>query len=153
MQSSILSREYMICIAVFHFARCLWGLGKLAVLCFDFWVEKSCNHVRPTNICNIIHKRVTAKYFVWSLIHYLGPIHYFRPSCWGKQVTNRSQKYLYPQLNESYIDITWKATQQGRSHCSKTAIKNARLQFATAHGDFLEKCPLVWWSKNKTVWP
>ena len=39
------------------------------------------------------------------------------------------------------------AAQQGRSHCSKTAIKKARLRFATAHGDkdcaFLEKCPLV----------
>ena len=27
------------------------------------------------------------------------------------------------------------AAQQGRSHCSKTAIKKARLRFATAHGD------------------
>uniref|UniRef100_A0AAZ3QW21 Transposase n=1 Tax=Oncorhynchus tshawytscha TaxID=74940 RepID=A0AAZ3QW21_ONCTS len=31
--------------------------------------------------------------------------------------------------------------QQGRSHCSKTAIKIARLQFATAHGD-----------KDQTFW-
>ena len=29
----------------------------------------------------------------------------------------------------------WKAAQQGRSHCSKTAIKKSRLRFATAHGD------------------
>jgi hypothetical protein len=27
------------------------------------------------------------------------------------------------------------AAQQGRSHCSKTTIKKARLRFATAHGD------------------
>ena len=33
------------------------------------------------------------------------------------------------------IDITWKAAQQGRSHCSKTSIKKSRLRFATAHGD------------------
>ncbi|CDQ96373.1 unnamed protein product [Oncorhynchus mykiss] len=33
------------------------------------------------------------------------------------------------------IDITPKAAQQGRSHCSKSAIKKARLRFATAHGD------------------
>ena len=39
--------------------------------------------------------------------------------CWRKQV----QKYLYPQ---SYIDITWKAAQFGRSHCSKTAIKKSQ---------------------------
>ena len=35
--------------------------------------------------------------------------------------------------------------------------KKVRLRFATAHGDkrsyFLEKCPLVWWNKNRTVWP
>ena len=31
--------------------------------------------------------------------------------------------YLCPQQNKSYINITWKAPQQGRSHCSKTAIK------------------------------
>ena len=31
------------------------------------------------------------------------------------------------------------ATHQGRSHCSKTAIKKARLHFATAHGD--RDCP------------
>ena len=39
--------------------------------------------------------------------------------CWSQQV----QKYLYPQSNESYIDITWNAAQQGRSHCSKTTIR------------------------------
>ena len=38
---------------------------------------------------------------------------------WRKKI----QKYLYPQKNEIYIDITWKAAQQGRSHCSKTTIK------------------------------
>ena len=39
--------------------------------------------------------------------------------CWRKHV----QKYLYPQSNEFYIDITWQAAQQGRSHCSKIGIK------------------------------
>ena len=34
-----------------------------------------------------------------------------------------SQGTVYPQQNKSYIDITWKAAQQGRSHCFKTAIK------------------------------
>jgi hypothetical protein len=34
-----------------------------------------------------------------------------------------------------------KAAQQRRSHCSKTAIKKARLQFASAHGD-----------KDRTFW-
>ena len=38
-------------------------------------------------------------------------------------------------LYESYIDITWKAPQQGTSHCSKTSIKKVILWFATAHGD------------------
>ena len=40
-----------------------------------------------------------------------------------------------------YIDITWKVAQQGRSHCSKTDIKKARLRFATAHED-----------KDRTFW-
>ena len=31
--------------------------------------------------------------------------------------------YIYPQEDESYIDITWKAAQPGRSHCSKTVVK------------------------------
>jgi hypothetical protein len=56
---------------------------------------------------------------------------------WRKRV----QKYLYPQYNESYINITWKAAQQGRSHYSKTTTKKARLWFATAHGD-----------KDRTFW-
>ena len=48
-----------------------------------------------------------------------------RTLVWKVQIQKykRVQKYLYPQQNESYIDITWKAAQQGRSHCSKTAIK------------------------------
>ena len=44
-------------------------------------------------------------------------------------------KVAISSVNESYIDITWKVAQQGRSHCSKTAFKKARLRFATAHGD------------------
>ena len=32
-------------------------------------------------------------------------------------------KYKSIFINKSYIDISWKAAQQGRSHCSKTAIK------------------------------
>ena len=66
---------------------------------------------------------------------------------WRKQV----QKYLNPQLNESYIDITWKAAHQGRSHCSKTAIKKTDYGWKCTRGQrsyFLEKCPLVWWNKN-----
>ena len=51
--------------------------------------------------------------------------------CWRKV----AHKYLYPQSNESYVDITWKAAQQERSHRSKPAIKKGRLRFATAHGD------------------
>ena len=48
----------------------------------------------------------------------------------------------------SISKLKLQATQQGSSHCSKTAKKKkkARLHFATAHGDkdhFLEKCPLV----------
>ena len=34
------------------------------------------NHIRPTNMFNIVHIIVTAKYFAWSLTH-------FRPSCWN----------------------------------------------------------------------
>uniref|UniRef100_A0AAZ3RCA0 Transposase n=1 Tax=Oncorhynchus tshawytscha TaxID=74940 RepID=A0AAZ3RCA0_ONCTS len=41
----------------------------------------------------------------------------------------------------SPVTTTGKASQQGRSHCSKTAIKKARLRFATAHGD-----------KDRTFW-
>ena len=50
---------------------------------------------------------------------------------WG----NRYKGIYIHSKNESYIDITWKPTQQGRSHCSKTIIKKARLRFATTHGD------------------
>ena len=50
-------------------------------------------------------------------------------TCWRKPVQS------------IYIHITWKAAQQGRSHCSRTAIKKARLRFKTAHGD-----------KDRTFW-
>ena len=70
--------------------------------------------------------------------------------CWRKQV----QKYLYPQSNESYINITFKAAQQGRSHCSKTGIKKPDYglqQHICTNLIFFG--PLVWWNKNRTVWP
>ncbi|CDR18332.1 unnamed protein product [Oncorhynchus mykiss] len=45
-----------------------------------------------------------------------------------------------------------KGPQQGRSHCSKTAIKKARLRFATAHGD--KDCTfwknVLWSDETKT---
>ena len=73
--------------------------------------------------------------------------------CWRKQV----QKYLYQQQNESYIDVTWKAAQQGRSHHSKTTIKKSQNKVCNwtwgQRSYFLEKCPLVWWNKNITFWP
>ena len=52
---------------------------------------------------------------------------------------------------------TWKAAQQGRSHCSKTAIKKSLTTVCNCtwgqRSYFLEKCPLVWWNKNRTGWP
>ena len=65
----------------------------------------------------------------------------------ANQSQNKSKgPYIYNSIyihskTSPIIDITWKASQQGRSHCSKTAIKKARLRFATAHGD-----------KDRTFW-
>lgn len=39
--------------------------------------------------------------------------------CWRKQV----QKYLYLQQKKPFMDLTLKATQQERGHCSKTATQ------------------------------
>ena len=43
-----------------------------------------------------------------------------------------------------------------KSHSSKTAIKSQTTVCNCTWGQrlyFLEKCPLVWWNKNRTVWP
>ena len=64
--------------------------------------------------------------------------------CWRKQVQNG----LYPQANESYIDIPQEAAQQGRSYCSKTAIKKAILQFGDKDPSFWRN---VLWSDETKI--
>jgi hypothetical protein len=73
--------------------------------------------------------------------------------CWRKQV----QKYLYPQWKWVYRhnmkghSIRKKPLFQNRhKNWKKTTVCNCiwgQISY------FLEKCPLVWWNKNRTVWP
>ena len=80
----------------------------------------------------------------------------FRKETRSAYFGEKSGNNLYEKGVKFYIDMTWKAAQQGRIHCCKTAIKIQTTVCNCTWGQrsyVLEKCPLVWWNKNRTVWP